>query len=292
MTPPSRQWSPAAPRARDGVRAPAVAGSFYPSSPDELREEISALLRAARPPTVRGSIAALIAPHAGYAYSGPTAAAAYRLIEGRAFDTVVIVSPSHREYFPGVSVYDGIAYRTPLGDLRVQEELRAALVEDDPVITASLLGHRAEHAVEVHLPFLQSTLSALPAILPIVMGDQRAEFCVRLGERLAQVLRGTNSLLIASTDLSHYHAYEDAEALDEAVIRTIARGDAERLLEDLAADRVEACGGGPTAAVLLAARALGARSVTILHHCNSGDITGDRANVVGYVSAAITRLTD
>jgi AmmeMemoRadiSam system protein B len=272
-----------------GVRPPAVAGMFYPLRPDELRMEIAALLRAARPPKIQGSIAALIAPHAGYAYSGPTAAAAYRLLEGRTFDTVVIVSPSHREYFDGVSVYDGDAYATPLGELRVDAALRDALIAGDAVVTASARGHRSEHAVEVHLPFLQSVLASAPKILPLVMGDQRAEFCRHLGRRLARILAGTNSLLVASTDLSHYHPYDAAELLDEAVIRTIERGDAERLLEDLATERAEACGGGPTAAVLVAARELGAGRVTILHHCNSGDVTGDRRSVVGYCSAAITR---
>jgi AmmeMemoRadiSam system protein B len=262
---------------------------FYPADAVRLAREVRSLLREARPPAVAGTLAAIVAPHAGYEYSGATAAAAYRLLEGRTIRTVVIISPSHREYFPGISVYDGDAYRTPLGDLEVDRELREALVQGDPVITAGSAGHRAEHAIEVHLPFLQSALASPPLILPIVMGDQRPDFCRRLGRKLAAILAGSDALMVASTDLSHFHGYDEAEALDGAVIRTIERGDAERLLDDLACDRAEACGGGPTAAVLLAAQALGASKVTILHHCNSGDVTGDRRNVVGYVSAAIAR---
>lgn len=269
------------------VRQPAVAGMFYPAAPAELRRTLQALLREATPPTLHGAVTALVAPHAGYPYSGLTAAHAYRLLEGRSVATVVIVSPSHREYFPGVSIYDGDAYRTPLGDLAIAAELRSRLVEGDAVIEASSRGHRGEHAVEVHLPFLQTTLASSPSILPVVMGDQRPEFCRHLGARLAAVLSGQDFVLVASSDLSHFHPYEEANILDGSVIRTLERGDAERLMDDLGADRVEACGGGPIAAVLLAARALGAGRVRILHHCNSGDMTGDRRSVVGYVSAAI-----
>ncbi len=269
------------------IRPPAVAGMFYPAAPDELRRTLGVLLSEAAPPAFPGTVRALVAPHAGYPYSGLTAAYAYRLLEGRSIETVVIVSPSHREYFRGISIYDGDAYRTPLGDLAIAAGLRQQLVEGDAVIEASSRGHRDEHAVEVQLPFLQSMLATAPTILPIVMGDQRTEFCRHLGTRLADVLAGQDVLLVASSDLSHYHPYDEANLLDQSVIRSLERGDAERLMDDLASDRVEACGGGPIATVLLASRALGADTVRILHHCNSGDMTGDRRSVVGYVSAAI-----
>ena len=271
-----------------GVRPPAVAGMFYPERPSELRREIAALLKASPRATSARTLVALVAPHAGYQYSGRTAAAAYRLLEGRSIGTVVIVSPSHREAFGGISVFDGTAYRTPLGDLMIDARLRSALLKGDPEISACALGHHREHAIEVQLPFLQSTLGNSPMILPIVMGDQRRSSCVHLGERLAEILEGTDSIMIASTDLSHYHPYQEAEAMDQAAIGAIARYDVEGLLDDLEQERVEACGGGPTAAVLFAARRLGARHVEILHHSNSGDATGDRSSVVGYLSAAIT----
>ena len=271
------------------VRDPAVAGMFYPEDPALLRREIAGLLARARSLRSGAALVALVSPHAGYRFSGATAAAAYRLLEGRTVGTVVIVSPSHREYFRGISVFEGAAYRTPLGTLSVNTKLRDELVRGDAYIASSSDGHRTEHAIEVQLPFLQATLAAAPTILPIVMGDQRREFCEHLGRRLAQVLGGTDSIMIASTDLSHYHSYEDAEALDRDMIRSIESFDEERLMNDLEAERAEACGGGPTVAVLMAARLLGARRVEILDHCNSGDTSGDRRNVVGYVSAAITR---
>lgn len=272
------------------VRPPAVAGMFYPESAAELRSEVHSLLAVAAATRLDGELVALVAPHAGYRYSGPTAAAAYRLLEGRSIRTAVIVSPSHREYFDGISVFDGDFYRTPLGDVAVDRELRAALLQaNDPDVVASSQGHHGEHAVEVQLPFLQVVLGGSAAILPIVMGDQRRSLCVALAHHLARILRDTESILVASTDLSHYHPYDAAVALDSAVIRSIEQFDAERLLDDLAEERVEACGGGPTAAVLLAASLLGATRVEILHRCNSGDVTGDRRSVVGYCSAAITR---
>lgn len=271
------------------VRPPAVAGLFYPEEPVVLRREISGLLDRARSRRTGAGLVALVSPHAGYRFSGATAAEAYRQLQGRSIGTVVIVSPSHREYFPGISVFDGPAYRTPLGELSVNGAMRDALVRNDAYITASSDGHRTEHAIEVQLPFLQSVLATTPSILPIVMGDQRRELCEHLGRRLASVLARTDSIMVASTDLSHYHPYADAEALDREAIRSIESFDDQRLMDDLEAERVEACGGGPTVAVLIAARLLGARRVEILDHCNSGDTSGDRRSVVGYLSAAITR---
>ena len=276
--------------AHAAVRLPAVAGMFYPADAAMLRTEIAALLARTRSrPGRAGTLVALVLPHAGYRYSGPTAAEAFRLLEGRTVETVVIVGPSHREYFRGISVYDGTAYRTPLGELPVNADLRAKLVRSDECISASSDGHRTEHAIEVQLPFLQSVLAGTPSILPIVMGDQRREYCAHLGARLAEVLAGTDSIMIASTDLSHYHPYGAAEALDREVIRSVEQFDEARLMDDLEEDRVEACGGGPTVAVLTASRLLGASRVEILDHRNSGDTSGDRHSVVGYLSAAITR---
>jgi AmmeMemoRadiSam system protein B len=237
---------------------------------------------------VPGSLVALIVPHAGYRYSGFTAAHAYRLLERSDWPTVVIVSPSHREYFDGISVYDGKAYRTPLGELVIDEELRDAVAGRQDLIEISDRGHGEEHAVEVHIPFLQHALGN-PKILPIVMGDQRREYCYALGDRLASALKERPALLIASTDLSHFHPAEIAEALDAVVIGDIDRFDPDGLMDDLESKRAEACGGGPTVAVLRAASALGGNKTTILSRRNSGDVTLDRRRVVGYVSAAVVR---
>ncbi len=271
------------------IRQPAVAGMFYPGRPDVLEREVNHLLASAPKERIGGTIIALISPHAGYQYSGSTAAHGYALLKGQSFDTVVIVSPSHREYFDGASVYDGDGFQTPLGFLAVDVALRDQLVSGDPVIRASANGHRQEHAIEVQLPFLQRVLGDVK-ILPVVMGDQSRKNCLHLGKRLAEVLKNKNALLIASTDLSHYHPYDEANTLDRIVIADVAALDYGKLMDDLEGERAEACGGGPTVAVLAAAHGLGANSVKILHHCNSGDVTGDHSGVVGYLSAAAFRV--
>ncbi len=276
--------------ARTTVRPPAVAGMFYPGEPHTLGRQIDELLTRAQQADVAGEIVALISPHAGYMYSGFTAAKAYTLLQGKNYDSVVIVSPSHREYFDGISVYDGDAYRTPLGEVPVDGDLRAAAVQGEKVIILSEIGHRQEHAVEVQLPFLQRVLGKIK-VLPIVVGDQRREYCFHLGKKLAKILAGRRVLIIASTDLSHYYPYDTAVTLDQVIVGDVERFDYEQLMIDLETERAEACGGGPTVAVLLAAHELGANVIRILHVCNSGDVTGDRSGVVGYLSAAILRTS-
>jgi AmmeMemoRadiSam system protein B len=233
-----------------------------------------------------GKLLAIIAPHAGYQYSGLTAAYAYKLLQGLSFDLVVVVSPSHREYFNGISIFPGTAYQTPLGIMPVDEQLRAALTSSGAIISSSLKGHRAEHAVEVHLPFIQKFLGDVK-ILPVVMGDQRGEYCYYLGEKLGEALNGKSALLVASSDLSHFHPGPEANALDSIVVRDLEKFDPAKLIDDLDSNRTEACGGGPIASVLIAARMLGGNSVKVLDHRNSGDVTGDQSSVVGYLSAAI-----
>lgn len=266
------------------VRPPSVAGLFYPGDPRRLKDDVEDLLRRA-PRTARGQVRALIVPHAGYPYSGYTAACAFVLLKGVVVDTVVIVSPSHREYFDGVSAYPGEAYETPLGRVPVDAVLAARLLEETDLVRAIPAGHREEHAIEVQLPFLQVTLPEL-SVLPLVMGDQRADYCRELGRALAAVLHGRNALMVASTDLSHYHPSSTARKLDAVMIGDVRRCDAPALLEHLEAGATEACGGGPAAAVMTALRSEGCREMTVLHHCNSGDTTGDHASVVGYLSAA------
>lgn len=284
------------------VRPPAVAGLFYPADPKILNREIDDLLqRAASGETLshllggedtkyRGRIRAIISPHAGYIYSGFTAAHGYKLLQGEKFDTAIIISPSHREYFDGISIYGGQAYRVPSGDVPIDTELREMLIMDDAIITLSEIGHRQEHAVEVQIPFLQKVLPECK-IVPIIMGDQRREYCYHLGKKLAKVAKDKNILLIASTDLSHYYPYDTAQMLDKIIIDAVERLDYEQLMSDLETERAEACGGGPTVAALLAVCELGANKAHILHACNSGDVTGDRSGVVGYLSAAILQTS-
>ena len=270
------------------IRPPAVAGTFYPGNAKTLQKDLDELFLRAKPASPLGSLVALISPHAGYMYSGFTAAHGYKLLQGQKFDCVVIVAPSHREYFEGVSVYSGSAYQTPLGTFPVDEGLRSDLLEASDIIESSARGHGSEHAIEVQLPFLYSMLGEIK-ILPVIMGDQQRNLCYELGEALGVILKDKRCLLVASTDLSHYYPYDTAKQIDQRTIDDIQRFDYEHLMDDIDNNIAEACGGGPTVAVLSAARQLGATDVQILHHCNSGDITGDHSGVVGYVSASVVR---
>lgn len=273
------------------VRPCAVCGLFYPDDAAELRTEVGSLLeRVGRVGKGGGRIRGVIAPHAGYMYSGYTAAHAYAFLKGQKYNVVVIISPSHQEYFDGISVFPGDAYSTPLGTVNVHNDLREKLLKNSSIVMASKKGHGSEHAIEVQLPFLQQALQEY-TILPIVMGDQRRELCFHLGDVLSTILEGENHLLVASTDLSHYYPSEIANRLDSRMIEDIALFDQERLMEDLETGKTEACGGGPTVAIMTALGRLGVSTMEVLHHCNSGDITGDRHRVVGYVSAVAREST-
>ena len=261
----------------------AVCGQFYPADTLELKNSVDELIGNV-PPQKIDRIRGIIAPHAGYMYSGSTAAHAYALLRGRKYSTVVIVSPSHREYFDGVSVFPGNSYRTPLGSVNIDIRLRDRLLNASSVITSSNAGHKEEHAIEVQLPFLQSVLDEF-VFLPVVVGDQCRGNCFALGEALAIILQGENALLVASTDLSHYHSSAIADQLDAVIIEDVNKFDYEGLMRDIELKRGEACGGGPAVAVMLALSRLGARTMRVLHHCNSGDISGDHSQVVGYLSA-------
>jgi len=217
-------------------------------------------------------------------YSGLTAGMAYASLQGATYESVVIVSPSHRDFFDGVSVFPGDAYETPLGRVPIDKTLRAELLKACDLVRATSRGHGEEHAVEVHLPFLQKVLPPF-AILPLVMGEQTRRTCMVLGEAIARVVGNRKVLLVASSDLSHYHQASVAERLDGVFIDAIERFEPEAVMDAIESGTAEACGGGPIVSILVALKALGAKRLEVVHHCTSGDITGDRKSVVGYLSA-------
>jgi AmmeMemoRadiSam system protein B len=159
--------------AQEIVRRPAVAGMFYDDSPVALRKNIDAFLAQVQNSPFHGTLKGIVAPHAGYVYSGLTAAHAYKLLEGKQYDCVILVGPSHREYFDGISLYSGDAYETPLGRVSIHKELRSALAKESKTIVVSNAGHRSEHSLEVQLPFLQRVLGEF-SFVPIIMGEQRS----------------------------------------------------------------------------------------------------------------------
>ena len=267
------------------IRKPVVAGMFYPADRDKLKEEIQLLLSISRPSKNQEGIIGLISPHAGYIYSGRTAAYAFNLIKNKPYRNVVIISPSHREYFPGISIYDGDAYETPLGIVPINKEMTEALVGDSPIMFKGVQGHRQEHAVEVQIPFLQTVLEDF-SIVPVVMGDQSKIFIDELVNRL-KIVVDENTLIVSSSDLSHYHSKDEAYTMDSIVEKRIMEFDYNRLRFELEEGVCEACGGGPIVAMMQTAFELNKRSSIILYRSDSGDTTGDNSEVVGYLSAAV-----
>jgi MEMO1 family protein len=272
----------------DQVRESVLAGSWYPAAPEELRQQIEGFLANIAPTatTGYGQLIALIAPHAGYVYSGQVAAYAYKLLEKQTFQTVIVLAPSHHARFSGVSVYDRGGFRTPLGVVPLDKELITALEKRDTRIRFLSEAHAKEHALEIQLPFLQVVMPGFK-LVPLVMGEQDLETCRWLAEAIADCAKNNSVLLVASSDLSHFHSYDDAKRLDQVVLDKVAALDPEGLVKGLANGKCEACGGGPVAAAMLAAKRLGATRSRVLDYANSGDVTGDRSRVVGYLAAAL-----
>jgi len=255
------------------VRAPAVAGSFYPADPKELRELVAHTLAGATPPAEDEPAArALIAPHAGYVYSGGVAAVAW-LRAARLADRirrVVLLGPAHRAFLRGLAAPRADAFSTPLGVVPIDRASIDALI-DLPQLSASDAPHAGEHCLEVQLPFLQCVLPAVP-IVPLVVGDAGDDEVQEVIERLWE---DAGTLTVISSDLSHYHDYATARRMDAASCRAIEALDPARLGPE------SACGRVPVRGLLCAARALGLTART-LDLRNSGDTAGGRERVVGY----------
>ena len=232
---------------------------------------------------------ALISPHAGLRYSGPVAAYGFSLLRGRASATVVLVGPSHRAVFNGIAVCARGAFETPMGRVPVAEDLAAALIAADTRLYDDPGPHRDEHALEMQLPFLQHFVPDL-RIVPLLMGRQSKDEVSALTGALARVLpEREDVLLLASSDLSHYHPANVANRMDALVVGDVERFDPESLLGRIVRSSEHACGGGPMVAVMKAARALGADRATVLRYADSGDAgEHDKSRVVGYLSAALT----
>jgi AmmeMemoRadiSam system protein B len=275
------------------IRRAAVAGTWYPGTPAPLAFTVDAHLAAADRDAKRvdGELTALIAPHAGLQYSGPVAAHAYRLLRDRAFDVAVLVGPSHFVGFDGVALYPSGGFDTPFGVASIDVECARAIAAASPIVHQRTDVHAREHSLEMQLPFLARLAPAIP-IVPLLMGYQTAPTAAALGDALAVALRRRTALLIASTDLSHYHDAKTAATLDRIVIDCVGRFDTDGLQAALGMTPEHACGGGPTVAVMRAARALGARDARILQYADSGDVSGDKSSVVGYLAAALGNFRD
>lgn len=270
----------------DRIRKPAVAGLFYPDEPNELRAMINSLLEKNQPSNRHDDILGLVVPHAGYVYSGKSAAIAYNTLkESRTFKTAIIISPSHHEYFEGCSIYEGEYYQTPLGNIEINKNISSYIVENSNNVFFGTKGHDEEHALEVQLPFLQSINEEFD-LVPIVIGDQSAKYIKELSLVLSQLV-DKSTVIIVSSDLSHFHSSEEAKILDDIVVNHINNFEFPELYTDLASRKCEACGGGGIVALMETADIIGEYRAEVISHTHSGEVTGDNSNVVGYLSAVI-----
>jgi AmmeMemoRadiSam system protein B len=261
---------------------------WYPARPSTLRHEIETYLNHVTVAPPAGEIMGLVTPHAGIKYSGLVAAYAFRFVQGLTFDSVVIACPSH-QHDDNVIISSGHeAYQTPLGTVPLDHATLAALEAELPSLITRIR-HDQEHAIEIELPFLQTVLAAEFKLVPLMLRDQSRPLAQQLGAALAKVVAGKRVLLIASSDLSHFYTQPIAQRLDAEMLKQVGAFDPDGVLHTEAQGRGFACGYGAIATMLYATRALGATSVTVLHHATSGDVTGDYGRVVGYGAAVITK---
>ncbi len=260
------------------VRQPAVAGTFYPAEPERLRAMVREFLADAAVPPL-ANVRAVIAPHAGYIYSGPTAGYAFKVWESvpQRPRTIYLMGPAHYVYVSGIAVGRFRAFATPLGLVPVAEEMVDALLDRDGPFVLANNAHLPEHALEVELPFLQEVFGNHMRIVPMLFGDVNPMEAVTALVELVQ--SDPNALIVVSSDLSHYHDYWTARRLDTALLDAIVQGDIERAREG------EACGLLPILTLMGVAMRLGWQA-HLLDYRNSGDTAGDKARVVGYAAVA------
>ena len=270
---------------------PSVAGRFYPSDADTLRADIARYLESANPPEIEGEIVAAIVPHAGYIYSGPVAAYAYKALARQAArsaaDAVVILAFNHRGGYPDVSVYYEGAVETPLGRKEVNEKVARKFMDSHERLSFSRRIFVGEHSAEVQIPFLQSVLPDVP-IVPVMFGRQGRANVEAVVEGLEGIAKENRILVVATTDLSHYNPYEKANALDRETVDLMVEGDPQKMARYISEHSDRMCGPAPVLAVLSFAQSRGARPL-LLKYANSGDTAGRKDAVVGYAALVFVK---
>jgi len=273
-----------------GIHDPVVAGTWYPASASELKKLIDDYLSKVPAADSKDRTVAIISPHAGYMYSGQVAAHSFKAIRGQKFDSVIVIGPSHFVPFRGVATYDCAGFRTPLGVIPLDSELIAALMKRESRIKDLPDAFRQEHSLEAELPFLQVVLPSFK-LVPLVMGEHDITTARWLAEAIAECTKGKSVLIVASSDLSHYHSYDVATEMDQRLLKKIGAMDIDGVDQCLDSRKCEACGQGPIMTAMLAAKKFGAQRCDILQYANSGDVTGEKQSprgVVGYGAARIS----
>jgi hypothetical protein len=272
------------------LRKPVFAGSFYPAEKAVLEKVIDTYLKdpQSKGAAITPSLFGVMVPHAGYEYSGKVAAFAYNQIKGRHYKTVIILGPSHRVAFKGISIYPSGVWETPLGKIPINTEMAQKLMEKCKFIKAFAPAFEQEHSLEVQLPFLQKTLKDFK-IVPLVMGDLEAGDYKILSDALSALLQQNENklLIVASSDMSHYHPYDNALQMDRSTLKEIGNLNTDALIEGLIKGNYELCGSQTVIVMMMVAQKLGGEA-KILRYANSGDVTADKSRVVGYGSVAFT----
>ncbi len=274
------------------VRPSPIAGLWYEGDPKTLTRAVDSYMDAAQLPALDGDVIGVVAPHAGHLYSGPVAGYAFAALRGVKPDVVAVLSPFHNYHDAPLLTTAHEAYGTPLGAVPVDRSLvdeLSTILKTELGFGLTAISNDPEHSLEIELPFLQRALVSSWILLPIMVRAQEADVCQALGNAIARVLDGKQAVLVASTDLSHYHDQQVAVMLDRAMLEQIEAFDPERAFDVERSGKGYACGLGALTAVLWAARALGADRVELLRHATSGDVTGDYSAVVGYGAAAILK---
>jgi hypothetical protein len=281
------------------IRRPTVAGQFYEGDAEALRAQIkNCFLHELGPkklPEVNlhihpRNIVGMICPHAGYMYSGPVAASAfYELALDGKPDTVVLMGPNHTGYGSALSLMREGVWRTPLGDIEIDTEMANEITKETSLIDVDELAHRYEHSIEVQLPFLQFLYGNTFKIVPICFLMQDYDSAVEVGRVLEKVLDATNTVVIASSDMTHYEPAKTAAAKDQAALKAVTDMDAKRFYETVETQNITACGYGPITALITYARGVNAKEAKLLSYHNSGDITGDHSSVVGYAAVSFKK---
>jgi len=280
------------------IRRPTQAGAFYEGDAEALKTQIErCFLHEFGPkkqPTVNKNgpreVIGLVCPHAGYMYSGPVAANAYyELAQDGKPDTVVIMGPNHTGYGSALALMNEGGWRTPLGDVEVDEETANQIVQETRFLDVDDVAHRFEHSIEVQLPFLQYLYGSEFKFVPICFQMQDLSSAVEVGKALAKVLASKNAVVIASSDMTHYEPHRNAAAKDMTALKAVEAMDEKRFYSIIETQNVTACGYGPIATVITAAKGLGAKEAKLLCYKSSGDVIGDYSSVVGYAALSFKK---
>ncbi len=272
------------------IRPSPIAGTWYQGQAVALSREVDDYIAAASLPDLPGEVIAIIAPHAGHRYSGPVAGYAFAAVKDRTPETVVVLSPMHHLYPYEFITSAHAAYATPLGKIPID---RGLITDLDQNLKHRLgyglmaVANDPEHSLEIELPFLQRAIRTSFSLLPVMLRQQTRSSARQMGQALAELLKDRNFLLVASTDLSHFHKQADAVRLDSAMLAQVEAFSPDGIFDLEESGGGEACGFGALAAVLWAAQGLGADGVRVLKHATSGELTGDFQRVVGYGAAVV-----